>query len=112
MPDHWGGMVNKSPLDDPENAAYAWSRFRDIMRLLAGVTLATILVVVGLLWLFYPQVSIHFLIAVSLGIALTMGLGGALMGLSFLSNGTGHDEAVDNRLPSADEIFGKRDEKR
>ncbi|MEO1730251.1 MAG: hypothetical protein AAFR64_05890 [Pseudomonadota bacterium] len=105
-------MVKKSPLDDPENAAYAWGRFRDIMRLLAGVTLATILVVVGLLWVFYPQVSIHFFIAVSLGIALTMGLGGGLMGLVFLSNGTGHDEAVDNRLPSADEIFGNRDAER
>ncbi|MEM6857132.1 MAG: hypothetical protein AAF559_04600 [Pseudomonadota bacterium] len=99
-------MVNKSPLDDPENAAYAWSRFRQIMWLLAGVTAATILLVVGGLWVFYPQASLHFFIAVALGIALTMGLGGSLMSLAFLSNGTGHDAAVDNRLPSADELFG------
>lgn len=102
-------MVNQSPLDDPENAAHAWSRFRQIMWLLACVTLATILIVVGALWVFYPEVSIHFFIAVALGIALTMGLGGSLMGLAFLSNGTGHDEAVDNRLPSADELFGGGD---
>ncbi|MEO0589897.1 MAG: hypothetical protein AAFZ11_04975, partial [Pseudomonadota bacterium] len=106
---HWEPMVNKSPLDDPENAAYAWNRFRQIMRLLAGVTGVTIVVVVGALWMVYPQVSIHFFIAVALGIAMTMGLGGALMSLAFLSNGTGHDEAVDNRLPGADELFGGGD---
>ena len=107
-----GAMVNKSPLDDPENAAHAWERFRFIMRLLAIATLVTVLVVEGAVWVFYPDVSIHFFIAVALGIMLTMGLGGALMGLAFLSNGTGHDAAVDNRLPSADEVFGKRDEDR
>ena len=102
-------MANKSPLDDPQNAAYAWSRFRQIMRILAAVTALTVVLVVGFLWFFYPEASIHFFIAASLGSALTMGLGGALMGLVFLSNGTGHDEAVDNRLPSADELFGDRD---
>ena len=109
---HWEAMVNKSPLDDPKNAAHAWNRFRQIMRLLAAVTALTILVVVSALWVFYPEVSIHFFIAVALGIAMTMGLGGALMGLSFLSNGTGHDEAVDNRLPSADELFGGGDHRK
>lgn len=102
-------MVNQSPLDDPRNAAYAWARFRQIMRILAVVTTLTVALVVGLLWVFYPEASIHFFIAASLGIAFTMGLGGALMGLVFLSNGTGHDEAVDNRLPDADELFGDRD---
>ncbi|MEO0871210.1 MAG: hypothetical protein AAFY19_04505 [Pseudomonadota bacterium] len=102
-------MVNESPLDDPENAAHAWNRFRQIMWLLAGVTLATVLIVVGALWVFHPEASIHFFIAVALGIALTMGLGGSLMSLAFLSNGTGHDAAVDNRLPSADELFGGGD---
>lgn len=102
-------MVNKSPLDDPANAAYAWSRFRRIMRILALVTLMTVALVVGMLWLFYPYASVHFFIAAALGVSLTMGLGGGLMGLVFLSNGTGHDEAVDNRLPGADELFGARD---
>jgi hypothetical protein len=101
-------MARKSPLDNPDNAAHAWTRFRWILRLLGWVTLATIVTVVGLLWLLGPPVSIHFYIAVTLGIALTMMLGGALMALSFLSNGTGHDEAVDNRLPGADELFGRR----
>ncbi|MGB3472342.1 MAG: hypothetical protein WBA51_16130 [Erythrobacter sp.] len=105
-------MVNKSPLDDPANAAHAWARFRQIMRILGAVTAVTVIVVMGLFWVFNPQVSIHFLIAGALGIGLTMLLGGGLMGLVFLSNGTGHDESVDNRLPSADELFGSRDDER
>ena len=102
-------MVPTSPLDDPRNAAHAWGRFRYIMRILAVVTAVSTLALVAVLWLIYPEASIHFFIAVALGAAFTMGLPGTLMGLVFLSNGTGHDEAVDNRLPSADELFGDRD---
>jgi len=29
------------------------------------------------------------------------------MGLVFLSNGTGHDESVDNRLPGRDEFWSR-----
>ena len=44
------------------------------------------------------DVPIHLYIASTLGISVTMMLMGALMGLVFLSSGTGHDEAVDNGL--------------
>ena len=101
-------MVDPSPLDNPENAAHAWGRFRHIMRILAMVTLVSTLVLTAVLWVLFPGASIHFFIAVALGVAFTMGLTGTLMGLVFLSNGTGHDEAVANRLPSADELFGDR----
>jgi len=56
------------------------------------------------------MISVHFYIAVALGISLTMLLGGALMGLAFLSNGTGHDEAVDNQLPGRDEVWLPNDD--
>ena len=102
-------MVPPSPLDNPENAAYAWARFRYIMRILALVTLVSTALLVAVMWVLFPDASIHFFIAVALGAAFTMGLTGTLMGLVFLSNGTGHDEAVDNRLPSADELFGDRE---
>lgn len=39
-------------------------------------------------------VSVHFYIAVGLGISASMLLTGALMGLVFLSNGTGHDDSI------------------
>ncbi|WP_298470800.1 hypothetical protein [uncultured Erythrobacter sp.] len=100
-------MVSKSPLDDPENAAYAWARYRQIMKLLMWVTVATVLLALGLLYAFNGAISVHFYIAVALGISFTMLLGGGLMGLAFLSNGTGHDESVDNKLPSRDELWSR-----
>ena len=102
-------MVKKSPLDDPENAAHAWARYRQIMKLLLVVTTLTVLVAVGLLFAFNGAISVHFYIAVALGISFTMLLSGGLMGLVFLSNGTGHDESVDNRLPDADELWSPKD---
>ena len=102
-------MVKKSPLDDPENAAHAWARYRKIMRILLAVTVATVLIAVGLLYAYNGAISVHFYIAVALGISLTMLLGGGLMGLVFLSNGTGHDESVDNKLPGRDELWSPKD---
>ncbi|MEO1219873.1 MAG: hypothetical protein AAFY42_00805 [Pseudomonadota bacterium] len=103
-------MVKKSPLDDPENAAYAWARYRQIMRILLTVTIVTVAIAIGLLYAYNGAISVHFYIAVALGISLTMLLGGGLMGLVFLSNGTGHDESVDNRLPSRDELWSPKDD--
>lgn len=107
---HEKRMVQKSPLDDPENAAYAWARYRQIMRLLMLVTVGTVAVAVGLLYAFNGMVSVHFYIAVALGISFTMLLAGGLMGLAFLSNGTGHDASVDNRLPDSDDLWSKKDD--
>ena len=96
-------MVKKSPLDDPEKAAYAWARFRRIMRLLMLVTVCVVIVALAILYKFNGAVSVHLYIAAALGISFTMLLGGGLMGLVFLSNGSGHDEAVDNQMPRANE---------
>lgn len=103
-------MAKKSPLDDPETAAHAWARYRQIMRILLTVTIATVVIALAVLFVFNGAISVHFYIAVALGISFTMLLGGGLMGLVFLSNGTGHDDSVDNNLPSADELFGDRDD--
>ena len=91
-------MVSKSPLDDPESAAFAWARFRRIMRFMFLLTLGLVLIAMAMLWKF-ENVSVHFYIATALGIGFTMLLASALMGLMFLSSGTGHDDAVDNTLP-------------
>ena len=107
---HGIAMVKKSPLDDPENAAHAWARYRQIMKLLMAVTVGTVLLALGLLYAFNGMVSVHFYIAVAIGISFTMLLGGGLMGLVFLSNGTGHDEAVDNQMPSRDELWSPKDD--
>jgi hypothetical protein len=98
-------MVQKSPLDDPINAAHAWARYRQIMKVLMAVTVVTVALALGLLFASNGAISVHYYIAVALGISFTMLLGGGLMGLAFLSNGTGHDESVDNRMPGRDEFW-------
>ncbi|MXO86861.1 hypothetical protein GRI38_12570 [Altererythrobacter aurantiacus] len=90
-------MVKKSPLDDPENAAFAWARYRRLMRLMFMLAVGVVLIAFALIYKGGEPVSVHFYIAVGLAIVFTMLLTGALMGLVFLSNGTGHDEAVEDR---------------
>ena len=87
-------MIPRSPLDDPETAAFAWARFRRLMR---WMMLVTVTMVVGAMVVLYREnglVSVHFYIATALGIGLAMLLMSALMGLVFLSHGTGHDDAI------------------
>lgn len=96
-------MTGKSPLDDPEKAAHAWARYRRLMRFMFAVTVGVVVIALALLYKFQGAVSIHFYIAVALGIGFSMLLTSALMGLVFLSNGTGHDASVDNNLPRSDE---------
>ena len=96
-------MVRRSPLDDPRKAAHAWARYKRLMR---GMFMFTIAVVVLALAAIYSQmgmVSIHFFIATALGIGLAMLLMAALMGLVFLSSGTGHDESVSNQPEDGEE---------
>ena len=92
---HEAGMgTPSSPLDDPATALAIWTRFRRLMRWMFLVTLAT---VIGALTILYRQdgrVSIHFYIAVAVGIAFCMLLTSALMGLVFLSNASGHDDSI------------------
>ena len=87
-------MVPPSPLDDPHAAAFAWARYRRLMRFMAIVTLCMVVLAVVLLYWHNGFVSIHFYIAPALGIGVAMLLMSALMGLVFLSNGTGHDDAI------------------
>lgn len=89
-------MAKKSPLEDPGTAAFAWKRWRRMMAFMVTVTLAVVAVVLAWFANSGEPVSIHFYIATALGIGVMMLLTGALMGLVFLSNGTGHDDAIDD----------------
>lgn len=96
-------MSKKSPLDDPQQAAFAWARFRRIMRFMFLLTIGVVAISLALLWKFGTEdVSIHYYIAAALGIGFTMLMASALMGLVFLSSGTGHDEAIDDRIEDRD----------
>lgn len=91
-------MPKQSPLDDPEKAAFAWARYKRLMRFMFGITVATVIIALAIIYRQVEEVSPHFFIATALGIGFSMLLMSALMGLVFLSSGTGHDEAVDNRI--------------
>jgi len=86
--------VPPSPLDDPDQAAYAWARYKRIMAIMAWITLFVVAAALGLLFWQNGFVSINLFIAAALGIGGMMLLTAALMGLVFLSSGTGHDAAV------------------
>ncbi|WP_062783307.1 hypothetical protein [Novosphingobium capsulatum] len=94
-------MANQSPLDDPHNAAHAWARYRWLLRWMGLATVLVIVAVDAWLYMGVGLVSIHLYIATSLGIGMTMMLMAALMGLVFLSSGTGHDESIEDRLDTS-----------
>ncbi|MCJ2182222.1 hypothetical protein MTR62_05845 [Novosphingobium sp. 1949] len=87
-------MLRSSPLDDPVKAAHAWARYLRIMRWMMLVTVGLVATAIYLLYRSNGAISVHFYIAAALGIGFTMLLASALMGLAFLSSGTGHDEAI------------------
>lgn len=87
-------MIPKSPLEDPDTAAFAWARYKRLMRGMVFVTLAVVALVLAYLYFTDSALSIHFYIATGLGVGVAMMLTAALMGLVFLSSGTGHDESV------------------
>lgn len=100
-------MHSRSPLEDPVVAAHAWARYRRLMKFMTAVTLFVVVVAMTILYRDGALVSIHFIIATGLGIGVAMMLMAALMGLVFLSSGTGHDAAVEDPLAEP-EYRGKR----
>lgn len=93
------GMAAPSPLDDPARAAFAWARWKRMMRAMGAVTAITVVAILAYLGFSGEAMSIHFYIAVGLGVGASMMLMGALMGLAFMSNATGHDESITERHP-------------
>lgn len=91
-------MTRPSLLDDPVVAAHAWARYRRLMRGMAVAAGVTAIVAITILHLRNPDASIHLYIAAAAGVFISVLLGAALMGLVFLSAGTGHDDAIEDRL--------------
>ena len=96
-PAHGRPMLPRSPLDDPETAAFAWARYKRVMRIMVAVTLAVVSAAFAVLYYYNGLVSVHFYIATALGVGASMLLMSALMGLVFLSSATGHDEVLSER---------------
>jgi hypothetical protein len=92
-------MTDPSPaeppgLGDPDYAAFAWARFRTMlawMTLGAAVCVAAVIVAMA-----HVQGPLHLvtMLAVIGGVGGSVMMAGLLMGLVFLSSGSGHDEDV------------------
>ena len=84
----------RNRLSDPTYAAFAWARYRRIMRWVLLVSILSVLAAILYLRADGSPLTVATLIAASAGVAFSVLLAGALMGLIFLSSGTGHDEDV------------------
>lgn len=96
MNDHHSG------LSDPEYARFAWRRFRRILGWVGVVGVATALMSVWALGRIYGPLGWVATLATIGGVVGTVLMAGALMGLTFLSSGTGHDETIDDHHPRSD----------
>jgi hypothetical protein len=98
--------MERSPLEDPATSAFAWARFRRVFKVWSLITLAVVIAVLGWLAVSRGFESPHLYLATAIGVGVTMELAGALMGLAFLSSGTGHDEAVRDFDPANQDSAG------
>jgi uncharacterized protein (DUF2062 family) len=81
-------------LEEIQRTAQAWTRYKKMMKwmlLAAGLT-----VLAALAWLASSgePMPIHMIIATVAGVGLSVLVGTGLMGLVFLSNSSGHDDAA------------------
>ena len=86
--------MSNSGLDDQAYAAFAWGRFR---RILGWMAVAAAVSAAGCWWWIdsvYGPLNWVATLALLGGVFCTILMAGALMGLAFLSSGSGHDEAV------------------
>jgi hypothetical protein len=89
-------MTRPSRLDDPDYNGFAWARYRRLMRWMFVFTISITVFVLGIFYSQYGMISIHFYIATAGGIIAMLLLATALMGLVFLSSGSGHDESIED----------------
>ena len=84
-------------LDDPDYARFAWARFRRVLKWMAVTAAIVVAFAIWLLDRVYGPLSWVTILAAIGGFGGTIMMAAALMGLVFMSSGTGHDEDVDRR---------------
>ena len=92
-------MYTPPGLDDPDQAAFAWHRFRTIMAWMVAAAGAASAVAILLIERAHGTIRLVTKLAILGGVGGSVLMAGALMGLVFMSSGTGHDEDVDRFRP-------------
>jgi hypothetical protein len=90
---------SRSMLTDPEGARYAWARFRRLLGWAGVAALAVSGLAIALIYRDQGEIGWVTILAILGGVGGSVMMGGALMGLVFLSSGTGHDEDVERIDP-------------
>lgn len=100
-------MTQPSGLDDRHQAQFAWMRFRKIMWGMAAIALISGLLIAALIWWLRGPLPWFFIGMVVVGVWATVMMAALLMGLMFLSSGTGHDAQVEDR--TSRDVLGDED---
>lgn len=89
--------MNDEPrgLDDPDYARFAWARFRRIMAWMVLAAAACSALVIAVMAHLQGPLHVVTMFAILGGVGGSVAMAGALMGLVFMSSGTGHDEDVE-----------------
>ena len=85
--------MNQPDLDDPDYARFAWGRYK---RLMLWMALVAVFIGLGALHLAIGAMPLLGTLFVAGGIFFSVLLAAALMGLVFLSSGTGHDDKIED----------------
>lgn len=83
-----------SQLDDPDYAAFAWGRYKRLMVWMAAAALVTTIVSLVIIRLSIGELPFLIGLFTAGGIFVSVLLCAALMGLVFLSAGSGHDDTI------------------
>jgi hypothetical protein len=81
-------------LEDIQRAARAWVRYKKMMKWMLLAAALTVLAALAWLKSLGEPMPIHMVIATIAGVGLSVLVGTGLMGLVFLSNNSGHDDAA------------------
>ncbi len=92
----------KSALDDPDYASFAWARYKRLMWWMALASIGATILCLGLLRYVAGPLTIHMTIAMAGGVFFSVMLAAALMGLVFLSSGSGHDAVIEDPFKEED----------
>lgn len=82
-------------LNDPDYARFAWDRFRAVMAWMIAAAAACSAAVIAVMASLQGPLRLVTMLAVLGGVGGSIAMAGALMGLVFMSSGTGHDEDVE-----------------
>jgi hypothetical protein len=85
---------SRSALEDPDYADFAWARYRRLMWWMSLASLGAVVGGLGLLWYLAGPIPWLMMLLTAVGIFASVLLAAALMGLVFLSSGSGHDESI------------------